>query len=122
MLYVVPKLGIIFINIIIIYKLRSLLRQHLLRSNSANLNVFTITKCKERKLKGRKDELRMTKLLVVIMIAFTLLTTPVNALEIIYRLSLSTFKHIDHSITALANMLLTLNYSLNFYLYCFANR
>ena len=132
-LYLVPKFGIVSMNAIIISKLRSQLRQHLFISNSvSNSNmlqkVVTITKrnyetqLQQRLKKAKDDEFRMTRLLVIIMIAFTILTTPANALAIIYRLSLSTYKSIDHSITSLANMMLTLNYSLNFYIYCFANR
>ena len=65
----------------------------------------------------------MTRLLVAIMLSFTILTTPNTYFNFVFSFSTSQnfYKTTSHFVNALASNLMTLNYSLNFYLYCFAN-
>ena len=86
---------------------------------------------KEKQKKAKKDqENRMTMLLVAILITYVICTIPNTAVNIWYyagnvevnyaKMAANGFN--IRLITAPCNLLLTCNYSLNFYLYCFANR
>jgi hypothetical protein len=77
----------------------------------------------------RVEEHRMTYLLITILTSFIFLTTP-NTMVKIWALWLKDREDFysgsggfnPRAITAPANLLLTCNYSLNFYLYCLASR
>ena len=83
-----------------------------------------------KKQRRKKNEEKMTRLLITTMISFTLLTSPSCIYAIIdfnYNKgriggSMESLGINHRMVTAPCNLLLSCNYSLNFYLYCFANR
>ena len=139
-LYVIPKLDIVTMNIVTIIKLRSLLQKHLLQSNtiqqlvsqptglSSDIQIVseTVFRSHKKKAEGRKKrkkhEMKITRLLLAIMISHTILTTPCNSINFMFYFSFGVSKKFNHVITSVVNLMFTLNYSLNFYLYCFTNR
>ena len=65
--------------------------------------------------------MKMTRLLIAIMLSFTILTTPNTCINFMFYFFFD-YSTVSHIVNAFANIMLTVNYSLNFYLYCFANR
>ena len=93
-----------------------LLNYHLL----IKLNVQIIIherylKNMKQRSKRRDNEVKMTRLLVIIMVSFTILTTPNTCVNFLFYFYFD-YSSASHIVNAMANTMMTLNYSLNFYL------
>ena len=155
---IVPALVIIFMNILMIKKLRNImnLRRLTVRSTGKKTmiskddfsrntkNLPTVSEgvsgqethrdakknkdlVKKRKVSLEIQETRLSILLVGILSSFTLLTTPNTILQCYWlwgdTKSLWTSSGFNlRLVSAPVNILLASNYSLNFYLYCLANK
>jgi hypothetical protein len=116
-------------NIVIIVKLRRALAKQILRENAhkTDSGIFTLSQREQQRRKAKKGhEYKMTMLLISVLSSFAVLTTPNTILSFISIQGAGQFyvneSFQNHLIAGIFDIMLTCNYALNFYLYCFSNR
>ena len=78
-----------------------------------------------QKMKRKESEVRMTRLLVATMFSITILTTPKMVINFLFHFFYQyseASRQVSPLLTGIGNLMFTSSYSLNFYLYCLANR